>query len=121
LVGLGIHFGVGIGIAVTYAYLLMIFRTQSSGGRGSQFGIGLCFAMMSFILPVFIGTIARLVPWNPTFEMPDMLLQQAGPANCGYGPLVIALVAHLFYGMIVGGLYRHKVVVRQSETLLAHA
>ena len=115
LIGLGIHFGVGIGIAVTYAYVLLVLRTQSSGGRGTQFGIGLCFAMMTFIFPLFVGILPRFAAMQPTFDMPDMLLQQAGPSNVGYGPFVVALIAHVFYGMIVGGLYRHRVVVRQFD------
>jgi hypothetical protein len=115
LLGLAIHFGIGAGIAVTFAYMLFVFRTQSNGGRGVQFGILLNFAMMGFLFPVFVGVLPRWAPGMPTFENPDFLLNQSGPGSAGWGPLVVALLAHMLWGLVVGHLYRHTIVIRQSE------
>jgi hypothetical protein len=118
LIGLGLHFGVSFVFAAIYAYVLTIFRTQSTAGRGVQYGIGIWLAMCTFGLPIFVAVTAIR---GPHFDMPDMFLQQSGPANVGYAPLVVALIAHLFYGIILGGLYKNKVLVRQSDTMPALA
>ena len=115
LIGIVIHLMVGIGIAFTYATILLVIKQQSKAGKGIVFGIGIGTAMMAFALPFFVGLLARFHPAHIAFDSPDVALNQIGTGNLGWGPMTVAILAHIVFGYMLGSFYRHK-VTRETVT-----
>ena len=109
IIGIGIHLVVGIGIASAYAVILMVIKQQSNAGKGMIFGVGIGTAMMAFALPFYVGLLARFHPAHIAFDSPDVALNQLGTGNLGWGPMTVAILAHVTFGYLLGSFYRHKV------------
>ncbi len=109
LIGIVIHLFVGIGIASAYAVVLLIIKQQSNAGKGMIFGILVGTGMMAFVLPFYLGLLARFHPAHLAFDNADVALNQIGTGNLGWGPMTVAILAHTAFGYVLGSFYRHKV------------
>lgn len=109
LVGFLIHLGIGMALAVSYAYGMMFLRTQSHGGKGAIFGAGLFMFMSIWVLP-WVAPLAVYGASHAHFDMPSPFLEWLGAGDNGWDGFAIGLLANVMFGLIIGAVYRHKLV-----------
>lgn len=106
VIGHGVHIGFGILFALLYAGLF-----ESLGWATWWLGAGFGAVHGLFVLVVVMAALPGVHPnmvseyYGPT---PNRLLQPPGfmALNYGHRTPYVALVAHMLYGAILGGLYR---------------
>lgn len=104
--GLGAVMGIGIVTAVAYAWILYVLNLQSSGAFGVIFGGMVFVPIFAFVVPWTVGFLSVFT--NVRMNNPDVMLNQAGHGHADWGGPVIVLLSYIFYGLVVGAVYRHK-------------
>jgi hypothetical protein len=110
LVGTVWHGLNGIAFAAVYPKLLIALRKQSTVGTGFLLGVALWILLM-FTLPIlFSGD-----PPVRSGELPNpgVFLLHTG---MGWTPAFFALLDHLVYGLLVGVIYRHRVLPASTHS-----
>jgi hypothetical protein len=104
LVGTVWHCLNGIAFAAIYARILIAFRKQSTVGTGFLLGVALWILLM-LTLPILFS----VDPPVRSGEMPNpgVFLLHTG---LGWTPALFVLLDHLVYGLLVGVIYRHRVL-----------
>jgi hypothetical protein len=108
LVGTMWHFLNGIAFAAIYAKILIALRKQSTVTTGFWLGLSL------WILPML--TLPILFSWDPSVRSgqlpnPGVFLLHTG---MGLTPAFFVLLDHLVYGLLVGVIYKHRLVGPES-------
>lgn len=113
IIGLGAVIGLYVTGAWAYAFLLSLFRMQGNGGKGVVYGFMFFVPLYAFILPWVIGLTSRWgAPHINSSFLPnmDVMMNQAGQGNVGWEAVALVAFEHLLYGLLVGAVYRHKVL-----------
>jgi hypothetical protein len=108
VVGVAFHFVNGLLFALFYATVF-----ESLGRTGLWLGAAIGFVHAAFVLTIGMAVLPGLHPhmvseyYGPT---PNRLLQPPGflALNYGRGTPIVTVLAHVVYGMIIGGLYQVK-------------
>jgi hypothetical protein len=110
LVGTVWHCLNGIAFAAIYARILIAFRKQSTVGTGFLLGIALWILLM-LALPILFNAD----PPVRSGEMPNpgVFLLHTG---LGWTPAFFVLLDHLVYGLLVGVIYRHRVLPASARS-----
>jgi hypothetical protein len=97
-IGMVAHFSVGLLLSIGWAYTCALFRVPATWVSGLIWGLGLFF-----LTSLLLTSIGAFHPAMRRGEAPD-----PGPAAANLGGLTTMglLVAHLAYGILLGGLYR---------------
>jgi hypothetical protein len=110
IVGIGMHLCVGVAFALAYAYALLVFRTQSHAGKGVLYGAGLFMFVSIWVLPWMPPLLERLGQSHAHFDLPSPFLEWLGAGDAGWDGFCLGMVAHLMYGMMLGAVYRHRLI-----------
>jgi hypothetical protein len=108
LVGTVWHCLNGIAFAAIYARILIALRKQSTVGTGFLLGVALWILLM-LTMPILFNAD----PPVRSGEMPNpgVFLLHTG---MGWTPAFFVLLDHLVYGLLVGVIYRHRVLAARS-------
>lgn len=108
LVGTVWHFLNGIVFAVIYAKALIALRKQSTMSTGFWLGLTLWFLVM-LTLPILFSADPSVR--SGQLPNPGMFLLHTG---MGWTPASFVLLDHLVYGLLVGIIYKHRLLARES-------
>jgi len=108
LVGTVWHFLNGIAFVLVYAKILITLRKQSTVSTGLCLGCALWIVLM-LTLPVLFS--ADPAVRSGELPNPGMFLLHTG---MGWTPAFFVLLDHLVYGLLVGIIYKHRLVGPKS-------
>lgn len=108
LVGTAWHVLNGIAFVVVYAKILIALRKQSTVSTGVWLGLTLWILLM-LMLPILFS----LDPSVRSGQLPNpgVFLLHTG---MGWTPAFFVLLDHLVYGLLVGIIYKHRLIAPES-------
>ena len=104
LVGTVWHYLNGIAFAVIYAKVLIVLRKQSTVTTGFWLGLSLWILLMLALPILFNGDPSVRSGQMPN---PGVFLLHTG---MGWTPAFFVLLDHLVYGLLVGVIYKHRLI-----------
>ncbi len=110
LVGTVWHCLNGIAFAAVYARTLIALRKQSTVGTGFLLGVALWIILM-FTLPILFSADPPVR--SGELPNPGVFLLHTG---MGWTPAFFVLLDHLVYGLLVGVIYRHRVLPASARS-----
>jgi hypothetical protein len=110
LVGTVWHCLNGIVFAALYAKLLIALRKPSTVGTGFLLGVALWILLM-LALPILFSADPPVR--SGELPNPGVFLLHAG---LGWTPAFFVLLDHLVYGLLVGVIYRHRVLPASARS-----
>jgi hypothetical protein len=108
LVGTMWHFLNGIAFAAIYAKILIALRKQSTMSTGFWLGLALWILLM-LTLPILFSADPSVR--SGQMPNPGVFLLHTG---MGWTPALFVLLDHLVYGLLVGIIYKHRLVGPES-------
>jgi hypothetical protein len=103
--GTVLHVSMSTALVVVYGVIMMRLRRQSTASSGLVYG-----AVLWFLVPMlFLPAVARAYPsaLHGAGTAPGPFLLEWGH---GLRPAVLALLQYMIFGMVAGGLYKHRVL-----------